>query len=92
MTGDLAPSPLLPARAGGLPVPALIAAAGEKASEHFLEFFAATISKPVDSFVDFGLGDQETVDRQLGVVALYCSFNVAPNQVKDSPVFFLGQA
>ena len=25
------------------PVPAIIAAAGEKASEHFLEFFAATI-------------------------------------------------
>jgi hypothetical protein len=25
------------------PVPAIIAAAGDKASEHFLEFFAATI-------------------------------------------------
>jgi integrase/recombinase XerD len=33
--------PALPASA--LPVPALIAAAGDKASEHFLEFFAATI-------------------------------------------------
>jgi integrase/recombinase XerD len=43
MKGDLVPSPLLPARSGGFPVPALIAAAGEKASEHFLEFFAATI-------------------------------------------------
>jgi integrase/recombinase XerD len=43
MSGDLVPSPLLPARTGGFPVPALIAAAGEKASEHFLEFFAATI-------------------------------------------------
>src|ERR1700734_2581906 len=43
MTGDLAPSPLLPARSGGFPVPAIIAAAGDKASEHFLEFFAATI-------------------------------------------------
>jgi hypothetical protein len=27
------------------PVPAIIAAAGDKASEHFLEFFAATIRK-----------------------------------------------
>jgi site-specific recombinase XerD len=27
----------------GFPVPAIIAAAGDKASEHFLEFFAATI-------------------------------------------------
>ena len=26
-----------------LPVPAIIASAGDKASEHFLEFFAATI-------------------------------------------------
>src|ERR1700735_4982029 len=43
MTGDLAPSPLLPARPGGFPVPAIIADAGDKASEHFLEFFAATI-------------------------------------------------
>jgi integrase/recombinase XerD len=43
MSADLVPSPLLPARSGGFPVPALIAAAGEKASEHFLEFFAATI-------------------------------------------------
>lgn len=33
--------PALPAST--LPVPALIAAAGDKASEHFLEFFAATI-------------------------------------------------
>src|ERR1039458_8547316 len=40
MTGDLVLSPLLPA---SLPVPAIIAAAGDKASEHFLEFFAATI-------------------------------------------------
>src|ERR1035438_5869515 len=40
MTGELLPSPLLPA---SLPVPALIADAGEKASEHFLEFFAPTI-------------------------------------------------
>jgi integrase/recombinase XerD len=43
MTGELVPSPLPPARIGDFPVPALIAAAGEKASEHFLEFFAATI-------------------------------------------------
>jgi hypothetical protein len=43
VTGDLAPSPLLPARTGGFPVPAIIADAGEKASEHFLGFFAATI-------------------------------------------------
>jgi integrase/recombinase XerD len=43
MKGDLVPSPLLPARSGGFPVPAIIADAGEKASEHFLEFFAATI-------------------------------------------------
>src|SRR5215472_2524651 len=28
---------------GAFPVPAIIAAAGDKASEHFLEFFAATI-------------------------------------------------
>src|ERR1039458_6779679 len=40
MTGDLVLSPLLPA---SLPVPAIIADAGDKASEHFLEFFAATI-------------------------------------------------
>ena len=46
MAGDLVPSPLLPARSGGFPVPALIAAAGDKASEHFLEFFAATIRNP----------------------------------------------
>ena len=37
------PSPLLPAQSGGFPVPAIIADAGDKASEHFLEFFAATI-------------------------------------------------
>jgi integrase/recombinase XerD len=43
VTGDLVPSPLLPARSGVFPVPAIIADAGEKASEHFLEFFAATI-------------------------------------------------
>jgi site-specific recombinase XerD len=40
MAGDLVASPLVPAY---LPVPAIIADAGEKASEHFLEFFAATI-------------------------------------------------
>jgi integrase/recombinase XerD len=40
MAGDLVPFPLLP---GSLPVPAIIADAGHKASEHFLEFFAATI-------------------------------------------------
>src|ERR1700693_3655050 len=43
MAGEVIPSPLLPARSGGFPVPALIADAGDKASEHFLEFFAATI-------------------------------------------------
>jgi hypothetical protein len=43
LAGDLVPSPLLAAHSGGFPVPALIATAGEKASEHFLEFFAATI-------------------------------------------------
>jgi site-specific recombinase XerD len=43
MTGELIPSPLLPAQPGTFPVPAIIAAAGEKTSEHFLEFFAATI-------------------------------------------------
>jgi integrase/recombinase XerD len=43
MTAELIPSPLLPARAGEFPVPAIIASAGDKASEHFLEFFAATI-------------------------------------------------
>jgi integrase/recombinase XerD len=43
MTGELAPSPLLPARPGTFPVPAIFADAGQKASEHFLEFFAATI-------------------------------------------------
>jgi protein gp37 len=40
MTGDLPLSPLRPA---SFPVPAIIADAGERASEHFLEFFAATI-------------------------------------------------
>src|SRR6202167_402717 len=43
MTGELMPSPLLPASPGTFPVPAIIADAGHKASEHFLEFFAATI-------------------------------------------------
>src|SRR5215831_4207320 len=43
MAAELIPSPLLPARFGEFPVPAIIAAAGDKASEHFLEFFAATI-------------------------------------------------
>ena len=43
MTGELIPSPLLPASHGTFPVPAIIANAGEKTSEHFLEFFAATI-------------------------------------------------
>ena len=43
MTGDPVPSPLLTVRLGGFPVPAIIAGAGEKVSEHFLEFFAATI-------------------------------------------------
>lgn len=43
MTGELVPSPLLPAPPHSFPVPALIAEAGDKASEHFLEFFAATI-------------------------------------------------
>lgn len=43
MTGELVPSPLLPVPPGTFPVHAIIADAGEKASEHFLEFFAATI-------------------------------------------------
>jgi integrase/recombinase XerD len=34
---------ILPAGRTSAPVPAIIAAAGDKASEHFLEFFAATI-------------------------------------------------
>ena len=46
MTGELIPSSLLPASLGTFPVPAIIADAGEKASEHFLEFFAATIRNP----------------------------------------------
>jgi len=37
-------SEIIPAlQASEFPVPAIIAAAGDKASEHFLEFFAATI-------------------------------------------------
>ena len=40
MAGALVPYPLLP---GSGPVPAIIADAGDKASEHFLEYFAATI-------------------------------------------------
>src|ERR1700679_3981643 len=43
MTGELVPAPLLPAPPLSFPVPAIIADAGEKASEHCLEFFAATI-------------------------------------------------
>jgi hypothetical protein len=43
MTGELILSPLLPASPGTFPVPAIIADAGQKTSEHFLEFFAATI-------------------------------------------------
>ena len=43
MTGELIPTPLLPASPRTFPVPAIIADAGEKTSEHFLEFFAATI-------------------------------------------------
>jgi len=46
MTGAIERSPPLPALAGSFPVPAIIADAGEKASEHFLEFFAATIRNP----------------------------------------------
>jgi integrase/recombinase XerD len=46
VTGELIPSPLLPGSPGTFPVPAVIAGAGEKASEHFLEFFAATIRNP----------------------------------------------
>jgi hypothetical protein len=42
MRGDV-PSRLLPAPDGGFPAPAIVANAGEKASEHFLKFFAATI-------------------------------------------------
>src|ERR1035438_2417443 len=34
---------IIPALSSSFPVPALIAAAGDKTSEHFLEFFAATI-------------------------------------------------
>jgi hypothetical protein len=41
MAGALVPYPPLP---GSVPVPAIIADAGDKASEHFLEYFAATIS------------------------------------------------
>jgi hypothetical protein len=43
MTGELIPSPFLPSTPGTFPVPALIARAGEKTTEQFLEFFAATI-------------------------------------------------
>jgi integrase/recombinase XerC len=43
MSGELVVFAPLP---GSLPVPALIADAGDKASEHFLEFFAATIRNP----------------------------------------------
>jgi integrase/recombinase XerD len=46
MTGELIPSPLLPASPGTIPLPAIIADAGEKAREHFLEFFAATMRNP----------------------------------------------
>src|SRR5450631_1261198 len=37
------PASALPVPASEFPVPAIIAAAGDNASEHFLEFFAATI-------------------------------------------------
>jgi hypothetical protein len=43
MEHRLIPSPLLPVSSGGFPVPAIIADGGDKASEHLLEFFAATI-------------------------------------------------
>jgi hypothetical protein len=43
MTGELVPARLLPAPPRSFAVPAIIADAGDKASEHFLEFFAATI-------------------------------------------------
>jgi hypothetical protein len=43
MKSELIPCPLLPVSPGAFPVPAVIAGAGEKASEHFLEFVAATI-------------------------------------------------
>jgi integrase/recombinase XerC len=37
---------LVPLPAPGLPVPALVAAAGDRARTRFLEFFAATIRNP----------------------------------------------
>jgi site-specific recombinase XerD len=46
MAAELLPSPLLPTLPGYFPVPAIVADAGGKASEHFLEFFAATIRNP----------------------------------------------
>jgi integrase/recombinase XerC len=46
VTSNQLPSTLLPGSHRGFPVPAIIADAGEKVSEHFLEFFAATIRNP----------------------------------------------
>ena len=52
MDGTLLPPPLPPAEppvlapAHGVCVPALVAAAGERASVRFLEFFAGTIRNP----------------------------------------------
>jgi hypothetical protein len=40
------PSPLPPARFGTISVPGMIADAGEKAAEHVLEYFAASIRNP----------------------------------------------
>ena len=47
MTGELVPIPAAASmRSGGGFVPALITAAGERASMRFLEFFAANIRNP----------------------------------------------
>jgi hypothetical protein len=46
MTARQLPSLLLPASHGGFPVPAIIADAGDKTAEHFLEFFPAAIRNP----------------------------------------------
>jgi len=43
MSQDLIVTQQRPLPDTALPVPAIIAGAGDKASEHFLEFFAATI-------------------------------------------------
>ena len=64
---------LVPIRGAAIPVPALIAAAGERARVRFLEFFAANIRNPhtrrayyraAEEFLTWCASDRRAVDRR----------------------------